>query len=179
MGIEVETKKKLWTPQRSPSFFVFVQFQSNSDFMPFPHNIHIISRNQGKKFLFYRQRYILRWSSEVVGWGWGGWKQERVRVSKILLHTHIPLMYAVSTCGIIKHWANKKSISYFSISLWKRKKEFHDVRIKKRENNCNVDVNGSLWRNQRNRQPSFSKGTTTISFNFNWDIAKLCDLQVL
>lgn len=51
------------------------------------------------------------------------------------LYTHIPLMFR-STCGIIKHRTNKKSISYFSISFWE--KNFHR-RGKKWKNNCNLE----------------------------------------
>lgn len=102
--IEVETKIKLARNSRivlcvKQSRFMFVQFQSNSDFMPIlfplPHTTHIyiISRNQGKLF-FTRLTIRIR--------GVGG----EARLFEILLYifTHIPLMYVASS----KHmWHNK------------------------------------------------------------------------
>ena len=57
--------------------------------MPFPHNIHIISRNQGKKFLFSPTalHFAMKFGGGWVGVGWMEARKSE-SIENITAHTH-------------------------------------------------------------------------------------------
>lgn len=109
---EFRGEKISQTPRRGTralqSFFVFVQFQSNSDFTPVPTPTHAASKHV-HNFSQSRKTFSMRCERDGNSRGWENYYYR-------LIHT-IPLMYAESTCGIIKHIEQKINFIFFDFLL--------------------------------------------------------------